>query len=51
MYKLGKVLFPKNPRLVRYRKLRILGFSIVLSACACLAMGTAIFLLNRAPLY
>ena len=51
MYKLAKMLYPKNPRLVRCRKLRILGFTIALSTFACVAVGTAMFLLNRAPVY
>ena len=47
MYALGKWLFPKNPRMVRYRKLRILFFAIFFGALACLLVGLMMFLLNR----
>ena len=34
MYKLGKLLFPKNPRMVRYRKLQLLFFMVFFSLLA-----------------
>jgi hypothetical protein len=34
VYKLAKLLFPKNPRMVRYRKLQLLFFSIFFSLLA-----------------
>ena len=47
MYALGKWLFPKNPRMVRYRKLRILFFGIFFSVLACLLVGLVMILLNH----
>jgi len=47
MYQLGKWLFPKNPRMVRYRKLRILFFAIAFSVLACVCVGLIMFLLNH----
>ena len=48
LYKLGKWLFPKNPRMVRYRKLRILFFAIAFCIAGCLFIGLMIYLLYRA---
>jgi len=47
MYTLGKWLFPKQPRLVRERKLRDLFFTVVLSAMACMLIGLLMLALNR----
>jgi hypothetical protein len=48
LYKLGKWLFPKNPRMVRYRKLRILFFAIGFCILGCFIIGLMIYLLYRA---
>jgi hypothetical protein len=47
LYKLGKWLFPRNPRMVRYRKLRILFFAIAFSIAGCLVIGLMIYFLYR----
>ena len=47
MYKLGKMLFPNNPRMVRYRKLRMLFVLIFLCLLACAVVGGLLFLLNQ----
>ena len=47
MHKLAKLLFPNNPKWVRYRKLERLFFSIVLPLLACGAVGAIIFFLNQ----
>lgn len=46
MHKLAKLLFPNNPKWVRYRKLERLFFSIVLTLLACGAVGAIIYYLN-----
>ena len=47
MYRLAKWLFPKQPRLVRERKLRVVFFGIFLSVTACVLIGLLVFFLNR----
>ena len=49
MDRLAKLCFPHNPRLVRYRKLRVLFFAVVLSVAACAAVGVMVFLLSQMP--
>ncbi len=44
---LGKLLFPNNPRWVRYRKRQLLFFTIGLSLLACALVGLLVFLLNK----
>jgi hypothetical protein len=44
---LGKLLFPRNPRLVRYRKLRLLFFTIVLIVLSCAVVGLLFYLVSR----
>lgn len=44
VYKLGKILFPKNPRMVRYRKLQLLFWTIFFSLLAALAVGSLFYL-------
>ena len=39
VYKLGKMLFPKNPRMVRYRKLQILFFTVFFAVLAAVLVG------------
>jgi len=39
VYRLGKWLFPKNPRMVRYRKLQLLFFTIVFSLLAAVVVA------------
>ncbi len=48
---LGKLLFPKNPRWVRYRKRQLLLFTVTLSLLACLLVGVLFYLLNQVPKY
>lgn len=43
-YKLGKILFPKNPRMVRYRKLQLLFFTVFLSVFAAAVVGVLYYL-------
>ena len=45
--RLGKLLFPKNPKMVRYRKLQILYIMILLGVLACGAMALIIYLLGK----
>jgi hypothetical protein len=45
LYALGKLLFPKNPRMVRYRKLRILFFALAFCVLGCMLIGLMIYLL------
>jgi hypothetical protein len=44
---LGKLCFPGNPKLVRYRKLRLLFFTVVLIVTSCTAIGLMFYLLNK----
>lgn len=46
MYRLGKWLFPKNPRMVRYRKLQLLFFTIFLSLLAATLVGAVFYFSN-----
>jgi hypothetical protein len=46
MYRLGKWLFPKNPRMVRYRKLQLLFFTIFLSLLAATMVGVVFYVSN-----
>jgi len=47
MDKLAKMLFPKHPKMVRFRKLQSLYFAIFLSLGACVAVGVTIFFLSQ----
>ena len=47
MDRLTKLLFPKNPRMVRYRKLQVLYIAVFLTVAICAAVGVMIFLLNQ----
>ena len=47
MDKLSQLLFPNNPKHVRYRKMQSLYFAVVISVVACVAVGVGMFLLNR----
>jgi hypothetical protein len=47
MDRLAKLLFPKHPKLVRFRKLQALWFTIFLSVAACAAVGLTLFYLSR----
>ena len=44
---LGKLLFPKNPKMVRYRKLQVVFIAILFSVLCCALVGLAIFFLSR----
>ena len=44
---LAKLIFPHNPKLVRFRKLQALCFTIVLCVAACAVVGLIIFLMNQ----
>lgn len=44
MYRLGKLLFPKTPRMVRYRKLQLLFFTVFFSIFAAVAVGLLFYL-------
>jgi hypothetical protein len=44
---LAELLFPKNPRMVRLRKLQLLFFTVVLSLLACAFIGLILFLMGR----
>jgi hypothetical protein len=46
---LTKLLFPKNPRMVRYRKLQVLFIVVPLIVVICAIVGGLIFLLSRMP--
>ena len=45
---LAKILFPKNPRLVRLRKMQLLLFTIVLTVLSCAVVGLLFYLLGKA---
>lgn len=47
MDRLSQLLFPKNPRHVRARKMQSLCFAVFISVVACIAVGVGVFLLNR----
>jgi len=47
MDRLAKLLFPSDPKMVRFRKLQTLYFAIFLSVVTCAAVGVVIFLLNQ----
>ena len=44
---LAKFLYPGHPKLVRFRKVQALCFAAVLCVLACVAVGVAIYMLNR----
>jgi hypothetical protein len=44
---LAELLFPKNPRMVRLRKLQLLFFTIALSILSCVLIGLLLFLIGR----
>jgi hypothetical protein len=44
---LGRLLFPTNPKMVRYRKVRLLLFTIFLSVLSCVLVGLLVFLMGR----
>jgi hypothetical protein len=48
MDRLAKLLFPNNPKMVRFRKLQALYFAVFLSVGACVAVGLVIFFLSQA---
>jgi hypothetical protein len=48
MDRLGKLLFPKSPRLVRRQKLQTLGFAITFGFLACVIVGLLMYLLTKA---
>jgi hypothetical protein len=48
MERLGKLLFPKNPKMVRYRKLQILFIVIFLSVLCCALVGLLVYFMGRA---
>jgi hypothetical protein len=47
VYRLGKLLFPNSPRLVRYRKLQLLFIAIILSVLAAGLVALLFYLSNR----
>ena len=47
MDRLARLLFPNHPKMVRFRKLQALWFTVFLSVGACVAVGAVIFFLNR----
>jgi hypothetical protein len=48
VYKLAKWLYPKTPRLVRERKLRMLFFTIFLVILAAACFGGVLYMIYRA---
>jgi hypothetical protein len=44
---LAKILYPRHPKLVRFRKLQALCFTIVLCVAACAVVGLLIFLMSN----
>ena len=44
---LAQLLFPRHPKMVRFRKLQALCFTIVLCVAACAAVGLLIFFLSQ----
>ena len=44
---LGKLFFPGNPKMVRYRKLRLLFFTITLVVLSCAVVGVMFYLLSK----
>ena len=49
MDRLGNLFFPKNPKRVQERKLRLLFFTIVLCALTCALVGLLFYFLNQRP--
>ena len=47
MYKLAKLLFPNNPRMVRLRKLQLLLWTVTLSLLAAGFVGVLYYLAYR----
>ena len=44
---LARILYPRHPKLVRFRKLQALCFTIVLCVTACAVVGLLIFLMSK----
>ena len=44
---LTNLLFPNNPKMVRFRKMQLLYITVFLIVAICAAVGVAIFLLNQ----
>jgi hypothetical protein len=44
---LGKLFFPGNPKMVRYRKLQLLFFTIALIVLSCAVVGLLFYLLSK----
>jgi hypothetical protein len=51
MAKLGDFLFPKNPKRVQERKLRLLFFTIFLCVLSCALVGLLFYFLNQHPMH
>ena len=47
MDRLAKIMFPNNPRMVRYRKMRLLLFAVFMSLFAALLVGVLFYFANR----
>ncbi len=47
MDRLARILFPGNPRMVRYRKMRLLVFAIFMSLFAAALVGVLFYFANR----
>jgi hypothetical protein len=47
MDRLGKLFFPKNPKMVRYRKMQLVFMAIFFSVLCCALVGLLIFFLSR----
>ena len=48
MERLGKLLFPNDPRMVRYRKLRLLFITVFLGVLSCVLVGLLVYFMSRA---
>jgi hypothetical protein len=44
---LAKLLYPRQPKLVRFRKLQALCFTIILCVAACAVVGLLIYLMSK----
>ena len=44
---MGKLLFPKNPRMVRYRKLQILYIMVLLGVLCCAVVAGIMYLIGK----
>jgi hypothetical protein len=49
MDRLGKLFFPRNPKMVRYRKMQVVYIAILFSVICCGMVGLLVFLLGRMP--